>query len=106
MIFKHNGEKQFTISKFGDKTGKIGDINSITGFAFSSKKDNCNTIGKFGVGFKSVYQYSNTPKIYDDKFWFKIENYIIPTLLESDHELRNQGETLFEFDFKLMPRMR
>lgn len=100
LIFKHNGKKQFTISKFGDKTGKIGDINSITGFAFSSKKDNCNTIGKFGVGFKSVYQYSNTPKIYDDKFWFKIENYIIPTLLESDHELRNQGETLFEFDFK------
>ena len=100
LIFKHNGKKQFTISKFGDKTGKRGDINSITGFAFSSKKDDCNTIGKFGVGFKSVYQYSNTPKIYDDKFWFKIENYIIPTLLESDHELRKQGETLFEFDFK------
>ena len=100
LIFKHNGKKQFTISKFGDKTGKRGDINSITGFAFSSKKDDCNTIGKFGVGFKSVYQYTNTPKIYDDKFWFKIENYIIPTLIESDHELRKQGETLFEFDFK------
>ena len=100
LIFKHNGKKQFSISKFGDKTGKIGDINSITGFAFSSKKDDCNTIGKFGVGFKSVYQYSNTPRIYDDKFWFKIENYIIPTLLEYDHELRKQGETLFEFDYK------
>lgn len=100
LVFKHNGKRQFSITDAREQTGEIGDINSITSVGCSTKEDEVQTIGKFGVGFKSVFQYTDTPSIYDDTFWFKIENYIIPTLLENDNELRNAGETLFELPFK------
>lgn len=100
LVFKHNGKRQFSLTDADNHEDMMGDINSITSVACSTKKDEEQTIGKFGVGFKSVFQYTESPSIYDDTFWFKIENYIIPTLLESDHELRNEGETLFEIPFK------
>lgn len=98
MIFKHNGTKHFDITE--EDAEKVGDINSITGIGDSSKIDTQNKIGKFGVGFKAVFQYTDTPEIYDDYFKFKIENYIIPTLLDCDHPERKEGETLFVFPFK------
>lgn len=98
LLFKHNGKKHFDITK--EDAEKVGDINSITGIGDSSKTDTQNKIGKFGVGFKAVFQYTDTPEIYDDYFKFKIENYIVPTLLSHDHPDRNEGETLFVFPFK------
>lgn len=98
LIFKHNGKKHFNITQTGIKPP--GDINAITGIGNSTKEDTSNKIGKFGVGFKSVFQYTKAPEIYDDIFKFKIENYIVPTLLENDHSLRKPGETLFVFHFK------
>ncbi len=99
MLFKHNGCKHFNITP--EDVEPVGDINSITGIGDSSKaEDTQNKIGKFGVGFKSVFQYTDTPEIYDDVFKFKIENYIVPCLLQSDHPWRNEGETLFVFPFK------
>lgn len=106
LIFKHDGTKHFDVTPLDSP--KIGDINSITGFGFSSKVEdfedeqamNSQKIGKFGVGFKSVFQYTDTPEIYDDIYCFKIENYIIPTLLDHDNPSRKQGETMFVFRFK------
>lgn len=98
MLFKHNGRKHFDITKENDKN--VGDINSITGIGDSSKATTQNKIGKFGVGFKAVFQYTDTPEIYDDYFKFKIEHYIVPTLLSCDHPWREEGETLFVFPFK------
>ncbi len=106
LIFKHNGTKHFDVTPLD--SDKVGDINSITGFGFSSKVADLDNeqeistqkIGKFGVGFKSVFQYTDTPEIYDDIYCFKIENYIIPTLLDHDDPARQQGETLFVFRFK------
>ena len=100
LVFKHNGKRQFSLTDTDSHEDTMGDINSITSVACSTKKDEEQTIGKFGVGFKSVFQYTESPSIYDDTFWFKIDNYIIPTLLDSDHELRYKGETLFEIPFK------
>ena len=106
LIFKHNGTKHFDVTPLD--SDKVGDINSITGFGFSSKVTDLKNeqeistqkIGKFGVGFKSVFQYTDTPEIYDDIYCFKIENYIIPTLIDHDDPARQQGETLFIFRFK------
>lgn len=98
MLFKHNGKKHFDITI--EEAEEVGDINSITGIGDSSKSDIQNKIGKFGVGFKAVFQYTDTPEIYDDVFKFKIENYIVPTLLPYDHPERKEGETLFVFPFK------
>ena len=101
LIFKHNGTRHFNITEKGVKPQ--GDINAITGIGFSNKKNDLSTenkIGKFGLGFKSVLQYTDTPEIYDDVFKFKIENMIVPTLLEYDYPDREDGETLFVLPFK------
>ena len=99
LIFKHNGIKHFDITDIENKTQKRGDINAICSLWSGKTEDNV-TIGKFGVGFKSVFKYVDSPEIYDDEFRFRIDNYIVPTELETDHELRQKGETLFVLRFK------
>lgn len=106
LIFKHNGIERFTVSDVADDGNDDkpkGHINAITGIGFTTKGGELsvqNKIGKFGVGFKAVFQYTNRPEIYDDIFRFSLENYIIPTLIPEDHPLRKRGETLFLFPFK------
>lgn len=82
ILFAHNGTKKFLVSDPSKErlNGIIpGDINAITTFSLSSKKEDVeNKIGKFGIGFKSVFQYTDSPYIYSPPVFFKIENYIIP----------------------------
>lgn len=104
LIFKHNGSVRFSISnpqkeKEDKVIGKLGHINSITSIGQSSKGSD--EIGKFGVGFKAVFQYTETPEIYDSKFRFKIERFIVPVKIGEDHKLREKTETLFYFPFNL-----
>lgn len=103
LWFKHNGTERFTISnpeneEFDSENGTLGHINSITSIGNSTKIDE-QKIGKFGIGFKAVFAYSDTPHIYDDKFVFKLENYIVPVEVQSNGEDRANGETLFFFPF-------
>lgn len=98
LIFKHDGKKHFNITDDRDNACKPGDINSLVSVGRSNKTVN-EEIGKFGLGFKSVYSYTNTPYVYDDSFHFKIEDKIVPVLIETDHPLREKGETLFELPF-------
>lgn len=98
LLFKHNGTKHFDITSEADE--RVGDINSITGIGNSSKENTQNKIGKFGVGFKAVFQYTDTPEIYDDPFRFKIEDLIVPTLIEDDYDERGKEETLFVLPFR------
>ncbi len=104
LIFAHNGSRHFSISNpetedIDLKCGMLGDINAITGIAFSNKNTQNNKIGKFGVGFKAVFQYTKTPHIYDPVFRFRIDRYIVPTKLEEDFPGRESDETLFVFPF-------
>ena len=101
LIFKHDGKIHFTVTPVAEEGSEnLGHINSITSIGNSTKQDiESNKIGKFGLGFKSVFQYCETPEIYDDVFKFKLEHKIIPTLLDHDHEQRCPGETLFYFPF-------
>ncbi len=108
LYFRHNGNKHFWVSnpeteEQDKKNNQLGDINSITAVAQSNKK-NQSTIGKFGVGFKAVFQYTETPHIYDRNFQFKIERFIVPVKLVKDIE-RAENETVFYFPFdkKEMP---
>ena len=77
----------------------LGHINSITSIG-NTIKDKAE-IGKFGVGFKAIFQYTNTPHVFDPNFKFKIERFIVPQLLGYDHSLRQPKETLFFFPFDL-----
>jgi len=98
LVFKHDGKKHFNITDDRDYVCKPGCVNSLLSVGRSNKTEN-EEIGKFGLGFLSVYSYTNTPYVYDDHFRFKIENIIVPVLLDSDHPLRDKGETLFELPF-------
>lgn len=103
LYFRHNGDKYFWISnpeneKPDQINNNLGDINAITAVAQSNKKDQA-TIGKFGIGFKSVFQYTETPHIYDPTFQFKICNFIVPVELKNDLTDRKSEETVFYFPF-------
>ena len=72
LVFAHNGTRHFSVTDPDNEerdsgAGTLGDINSITSIANSSKRngENVATIGKFGIGFKAVFQYTSTPQIYD-----------------------------------------
>lgn len=103
LWFKHNGAIKFSISdidsaRTDSEAGTLGHINSITAIG-NSTKINEQKIGKFGIGFKAVFAYSQTPHIYDDTFNFKLENYIVPYEIEPQMNERKPGETVFYFPF-------
>lgn len=102
LIFAHNGSRHFSVTdpvneEADSENNTLGDINAITSIANSNKTEA--SIGKFGVGFKAVFQYTQTPHIYDPNFKFKIERFIVPTLLDEDFSMRRPDETLFVFPF-------
>lgn len=101
LVFKHNGTHHFFVSnpsteREDKENGKLGDINSITSIGNSNKKAK---IGKFGVGFKAVFQYTNTPYIYDPEFRFYIDRFIVPVPIFDDYVSRLPEETVFVFPF-------
>lgn len=72
------------------------DVRGICGVAKSTK--DLTSIGKFGIGFKAVYAYTRTPRIYSGDEAFGIENYVRPYPVEpAGAELLRAGETLFVF---------
>lgn len=73
LVFYHNGSKDFNLK----------DIISITGVGNSTKK-NDKSVGKFGVGFKSVFAITDTPLIYNRAFNFRIEHLTIPYEMDPD----------------------
>lgn len=102
LIFAHNGTRHFSVSDPAKEeedsvSGHLGDINAITSIANSNKTEA--SIGKFGVGFKAVFQYTATPHIYDPEFRFRIDRFIVPTPIDEDFPSRKRDETLFVFPF-------
>ena len=92
LVFIHNAPRHFSISNpkthAEDKeAGRLGDVNSILSIASSSKTGRHDEvpIGKFGLGFKSVFVYTDRPEIYDDNIRFSISHFIVPDLLSCDH---------------------
>ncbi len=86
LVCEHNG-RAFT----------LGDVTSITGLHDSTKANARDKIGKFGIGFKSVFVYTRAPSIRSGDFAFRIIQLILPAPIEPDNAL--QGRTRFEFPF-------
>ena len=71
------------------------DVRGVCGVGKSGKSGDLTAIGKFGIGFKSVYAYTRSPRVHSAGEHFRIENYVRPFPVEA---LASAG-TLFAFPF-------
>jgi hypothetical protein len=74
------------------------DVRGICGVGEGTKAQDLTQIGKFGIGFKSVYAYTTTPEIHSGHESFRIENYVRPYALQL-REIGGSWTTLFVFPF-------
>ncbi len=86
LRFEHNG-RPFTEA----------DVRAITNIGKGSKRDQEDQIGRFGVGFKAVFAYSETPHVWCPTFSFKISEMVLPTAIDPDSALGTA--TRFKFPF-------
>jgi hypothetical protein len=73
------------------------DVRGICGVGQGTKAEDLTQIGRFGIGFKSVYAYTNTPLIYSSGEHFRIEKYVRPYSVDALDE--PAAGTLFVFPF-------
>lgn len=87
LELRHNGKRKFNQT----------DIESITGISNSQRTRSIDAIGRFGVGFKSVFLYTLTPQIHSGEYSFSITSLVMPENIE---KLPDLGEdTVFVFPF-------
>ena len=68
LVFYHNG-----------KPFDENDARGVSSMLMGTKdRDDAQTIGRFGMGFKSVFKYTYQPEIYSDNEAFKITRYLLP----------------------------
>ncbi len=86
LEFEHDGERLFNEE----------DVTGISRIMESPKADDLTKIGKFGIGFKSVYVHTQSPKIHSGEEHFTIEDYTF--VREIERRTCKLG-TLFVFPF-------
>ena len=67
------------------------DVRGVSGVAQSTKSGDLTSIGRFGIGFKSVYAYTKNPRIYSSEERFRIESYVRPFPIDPDPEPEPDG---------------
>jgi hypothetical protein len=86
------------------------DVRGVSGVAQSTKSGDLTSIGRFGIGFKSVYAYTKNPRIYSSEERFRIESYVRPFPIDPDPDPEPDpgpdgpgagGGTRFVFPFDL-----
>jgi hypothetical protein len=99
------GATELTFELFGDRLevrhdGRpfaAADVRGICGVGQGTKAEDLTQIGKFGIGFKSVYAYTDSPRIYSSDEHFRIEKYVRPYSV--DPLDKPAAGTLFVFPF-------
>lgn len=79
---------RLSLSHFGRPFDEA-DVRGICGIAESTKDQR--SIGRFGIGFKSVYTFTDRPEIHSGDEDFAVENYVLPTA--AGPLAREPGET-------------
>ncbi|CAG9165205.1 hypothetical protein LMG23992_00349 [Cupriavidus laharis] len=87
FVCRHNGKRKFTEQN----------VEAITSIGKSTKRDDVNQIGKFGVGFKAVFSYTTCPRVYSGDFAFEIRDLVCPVEIAPMPALGD--DTVFEFPF-------
>ncbi|WP_224958711.1 sacsin N-terminal ATP-binding-like domain-containing protein [Geomonas subterranea] len=86
LVFDHNG-----------RPFEPRDIYAITDIGEGTKANDDEQIGRFGVGFKAVFAYSETPHIWSPTYSFKITDLVLPTPVAPDSAAGLK--TRFKFPF-------
>lgn len=87
--FRHDGKRLFAVK----------DADSITSIGVSTKREDHTSIGKFGVGFKAVFAYTDTPEIHSGDYHFRIHDLVVPETDNVPRPTMDPAETLFIFPF-------
>lgn len=91
LVLCHNG-----------KPFSEADIRGICGIRSTKDDPDSGKIGRFGIGFKSVYAYTKTPRIYSGKYSFRICNLILP-YAENDESTGDDTVLVLPFDGTAKP---
>lgn len=85
LIINHNG------TPFSET-----DIDAITGISNlkNDKKKDLEKIGKFGIGFKSVYAVTESPRIQSGIYDFQIINFVLPDKFSDNNNFTDTTITL------------
>ena len=54
------------------------DVRGVCGVGEGTKAEDLTQIGKFGIGFKSVYAFTSAPEVHSGDEHFRIEHYVRP----------------------------
>lgn len=92
LILCHNG-KLFTEA----------DIQGICGIRSTKDEPESGKIGRFGIGFKSVYAYTKTSRIYSGQYSFRICNLILPYAEENEVTAGEDTILILPFDGEVKP---
>ena len=103
------GATELSFTLFGDRLevrhdGRPfteADVRGLCGVGRSSKSGDLTQIGRFGIGFKSVYAYTRSPRVHSGAERFRIESFVRPFALDPDDAPVPDGETRFVFPFDL-----
>jgi len=68
-------DKELRVSHYGALFTEA-DVRSISSLVLSTKDDS--SIGRFGIGFKSVYAFTDRPEIHSGDVHFAVESYVYP----------------------------
>lgn len=71
-------EDSLRVRHYGEPFNE-SDVRSICGIAESTKQEDKTAIGRFGIGFKSVYAWTDRPEIHSAGEHFAIEMWVHPT---------------------------
>jgi hypothetical protein len=74
------------------------DVRGVCGVGESTKGDDLTQIGRFGIGFKSVYAFTKSPIIHCGDEHFQIRNYVRPYAV-AGAEIEKPWTTLFIIPF-------
>ena len=81
------------------------DICGITDIGKGTKAEDDTKIGRFGIGFKAVFPYTETPRIWSPTYSFEISDMVLPTELPSDPTLGERTRFAFPFNSGKKPRL-
>jgi hypothetical protein len=81
----------------------VADVRGICGVGQGTKADDLTQIGKFGIGFKAVYAYTDSPRIHSGAENFRIEKYVRPHSVDPLGEPAAGTVFVFPFDRREVP---